>query len=580
MTTTKPEDDRTRNDTAPSAGPGPDASPGDRPGRPVRGRGLLTRWHYDFGGLLAATVLFCWSLTPSLLPRGYLVQGVVSGVLAAVGYGAGVLVVWGIRHLSTRPLPKASAVAWRRLAVVAAAAIAVFLYQGSAWQRDIYRLMAIDPPPRFGFPIVLLVSAVTAAGLIGSVRLLRRAVHQVAAWLGRWIPAAAARLLAQLVVVALLVGVLNGVVVNGLFSVADGVFGTLNSETQPDVQPLRDPLRSGGPTSLMSWASLGNQGRTFVAGGPDAQQLAGFSGPDAEAPIRVYAGVESAPTSQERAALAVRELQRTGAFSRQVLCVITTTGTGWVNKQAVDPLEYMYAGDTALVSMQYSYLPSWISFLVDKERARAAGRDLFNQVYEVWSKLPREDRPRLLVFGESLGSFGAESAFSGSADIRNRTDGMLLVGPPSRNGLWNEIIADRDPGTRAVLPTYQQGATVRFAADADDLRQPGEAGSSPRVVYLQHPSDPITWWSPALLLRRPDWLAEPRGSDVLPTMRWYPVVTFLQVTADMAFSTSVPPGHGHRYGATPVAAWAAIAAPPGWSAERTAALTDIIAAAD
>jgi uncharacterized membrane protein len=578
MSTTTPEDDRTHDNAEPTADPAA-TSLGSRPTGPVRHRRLLSRWRYDFGGLIGATVLFCWSLTPSLLPRGYLVQGVVSGILAAVGYGSGVLVVWGIRHLSTRPLPKPSAVAWRRLGVVAAAAMALFLYQGSAWQRDIYRLMVIDPPPRFGFPIVLLVAAATAAGLIGSVRLLRRAAHRVADLLGRWIPTAASRLLAQLAVIALLVGVLNGVVVNGMFTVADGAFGTLNSETHPDVRPLLDPLRSGGPTSLVSWASLGNQGRTFVAGGPDARQLASFSGPAAKEPIRVYAGVDSAPTSQDRAALAVRELQRTGAFSRQVLCVITTTGTGWVNKQAVDPLEYMYGGDTALVSMQYSYLPSWISFLVDKDRARAAGRDLFNQVYEVWSRLPREDRPRLLVFGESLGSFGAESAFSGSADIRNRTDGMLLVGPPSRNGLWNEIIADRDPGTRAVLPTYQQGATVRFASGADDLQHLDGPGGSPRVVYLQHPSDPITWWSPALLLRRPDWLAEPRGPDVLPSMRWYPVVTFLQVTADMAFSTSVPPGHGHRYGATPVAAWAAIVPPPEWSAERTAALTAIIAAA-
>ena len=47
-------------------------------------------------------------------------------------------------------------------------------------------------------------------------------------------------------------------------------------------------------------------------------------------------------------------------------------------RMAVDPMEYMYNGDTAMVAMQYSYLPSWISFLVDKERAREAGRDLFD----------------------------------------------------------------------------------------------------------------------------------------------------------------------------------------------------------
>jgi uncharacterized membrane protein len=144
-----------------------------------------------------------------------------------------------------------------------------------------------------------------------------------------------------------------------------------------------------------------------------------------------------------------------------VLCVITTTGTGWVNARAVDPLEYMYHGDTALVATQYSYLPSPISFLVDKERAREAGRDLFDQVYGVWSRLPLDQRPKLLVFGESLGSFGAETAFSGTDDMRNRSDGMLLIGPPSRNQLRQEITEDRDPGSPAVLPIYEQGCGAR-----------------------------------------------------------------------------------------------------------------------
>jgi uncharacterized membrane protein len=330
----------------------------------------------------------------------------------------------------------------------------------------------------------------------------------------------------------------------------------------------------------VSWASLGNQGRSFVAGGPSLQQLQEFGGPGAQPPIRAYVGLDSAPTSRERAALAVRELQRTGAFSRKVLCVITTTGTGWVNPHAVDPLEFMYHGDTALVGMQYSYLPSWLSFLVDKERAHEAGRDLFNQVYGVWSRLPLGQRPKLVVFGESLGSFGAESAFSGVDDIRNRVDGMLLVGPPNRNGLWREIVADRDAGTPEVLPTYERGVTVRFGNDpATDLARPATVWETPRVVYVQHASDPIVWWAPRLAVRRPDWLAEPRGPDVLPSMRWYPFVTFWQVTADMAFSTGVPGGHGHNYGAQAVPAWVDILPPPGWTPDRTEALTKIVAGA-
>lgn len=546
----------------------------------ARGRRLLTRWEYGFVGLAGATAFFCLSLTPSLLPRSSLVQGVLSGVLAATGYGLGVLAVWLVRQFTHGALPHPSRTAWRVLGGAALVAAATSLYLGSAWQRDVHRLVGLDPPPRFGFPIVLLVAALTGAAIVGAVRILRRAVRRAAGLLGRWVPAATARVLAGVVVAALLVGVLNGVVLRGSFAVADSAFSAVNGEIEPAAAAPRGALRSGGPGSLVSWASLGNQGRRFVSGGPDAGGLRAFAGAQATEPVRVYVGLDAADTSRERAALAVAELQRTEAFGRAVLCVITTTGTGWVNDQAVDALEYMYGGDSALVSTQYSYLPSWISFLVDKERARAAGRDLFNAVYAVWSQLPAGGRPRLLVFGESLGSFGAESAFSGTDDIRNRTDGMLLVGPPNRNGLWSELVEDRDPGSPAVLPTYEGGATVRFSARARDLARPGPSGERPGVVYLQHASDPITWWSPALLVRRPDWLAEPRGDDVSPRMRWLPFVTFWQVTADMAISTTVPAGHGHRYGTAPAVAWAHIAPPDGWTPQRTDALAALIAASD
>jgi uncharacterized membrane protein len=549
-----------------------DAAPA--PGRWTRS----LRWlRYGFVGLVLATVFFCLSLTPSLLPRGYLFQGLISGLLTAIGYGLGVLAVWLARQFSPRPLPRATPLAWKFLAVLAPVAVVVFFILGAGWQRELDRLMGIHAPPGVAFVVVLPIAVVTAAALVALVRLLWRAARRLAALLGRWIPAAAARVVAGLVVVALLLGILNGVVLDAAFNAADASFRTINAATQPDVQAPRDFLRSGGPGSLVSWDSLGNQGRTFIAGGPDADELRAFGGARAVSPIRVYVGLDSAPSARDRAILAVRELQRTGAFSRRVLCVITTTGTGWVNARAVDPLEYMYNGDTALVSMQYSYLPSAISFLVDKERARDAGRNLFDQVYGVWSRLPRGHRPKLLVFGESLGSFGGETAFSGLDDIRNRTDGMLLVGPPSRNGLWTELVENRDAGSPEVLPVYEKGATVRFAAVPADLDRPPAPWTNPRVVYLQYPSDPITWWSPGLMVRRPDWLAEPRGSDVLPSMRWYPFVTFWQVTADMTFSNAVPAGHGHNFGAMPVAAWAAIAPPDGWTADRTAALTAIIA---
>jgi uncharacterized membrane protein len=432
--------------------------------------------------------------------------------------------------------------------------------------------MGLQPPKRYGYVSVLLIAVALFVVFVALGRLLRRAVRAITRLLGRWIPTPAARLIGTVAVVLLVVFTLNGVIIDSLMSFADAAFRKVNSETEPGVDPPSRGTRSGGPGSLVSWASLGNEGRNFVSGGPSSSQLREFSGVSPTEPIRAYAGLDSATSTAGRAAVAVRELERTGAFSRKVLVVITTTGTGWVDAKAVDPLEYMYNGDTAMVGMQYSYLPSWLSFLVDKARAREAGRELFDEVYRVWSARPADQRPKLLVFGESLGSFGAETAFSGSADMRNRTDGMLLLGPPNSNTLWREFVDDRKDGTREILPTYRDGTTVRFAADpADLLTQPGR-WATPRVVYLQHPSDPIVWWSPDLMLSRPDWLEEKRGDDVLPATRWYPFVTFWQVSADMAFATGVPGGHGHNYGAQPVRAWALIAPPEGWTDARTADL--------
>ncbi|GIJ47897.1 membrane protein [Virgisporangium aliadipatigenens] len=541
-------------------------------------RRLFRRWRYGYAGLAGAATFLCLSLTPSLLPRGHVMQGILGGVSAAIGYGLGELGAWLVRQLTGRALPRPSRAAWWWLAGAGGALVALFLWLGAGWQRDLHRLNDLPPPPRAGIPLVLLLAVATAAALVGLCRLLRRAARWLGRTLGRWIPPAAARVAGAVTVLVLALGFVDGVLVGGAYAAVDDAFRTVNGETKPDVAATTDPLRSGGPGSLVSWESLGNEGRTFVHSGPDAAALRAFTGGGAQDPIRVYVGLGASPSSRERAALAVRELERTNAFSRKVLVVVTTTGTGWVDEKAVRPLEYMYGGDTAIVATQYSYLPSWISFLVDKERARESGRDLFNAVYAAWSRRAAEVRPKLLLFGESLGSFGTEAAFTGVDDIRNRTDGMLLVGPPNRNELWRRIVADRDGGSPEILPRYAHGTTVRFAGDSvADLDEPDGAWERPRVVYLQHPSDPIVWWAPRLAVVRPDWLTEKRGSDVSPAMHWLPFVTFWQVSADLARAAAVPDGHGHNYGTAPVAGWAAVAPPDGWTPERTAALADIIA---
>jgi uncharacterized membrane protein len=531
---------------------------------------------FDFVGVTVAVCLFCMSLTPSLLPRPWYLQGLLSGVLTATGYAVGVAMGWTLRRAIGRGNHLVGPVGWRRawwvLGCAGGVLAALFLVQGSRWQRDVHLLMGEPAPAEFGYLGVPVLAAAVFASFVALARLVRAASRALGRLFGRWIPAAAARVLAVVGVVVLLVALLQGVVANGLMAAANAGFESINGQTFGDVTQPTGTTVSGSPDSLVPWASLGRWGQNFVARAPTVAELSRFSGRPATPPVRVYVGLHSAPTLPDQADLAVRELERTGAFQRAVLCVITTTGTGWVDQRSLVPLEYLYNGDTALVALQYSYLPSVISYLADQDRVRTAGRELFDAVYARWSRLLAGQRPKLLVFGESLGAAGAEAAFSGVDDLRNRTDGALLVGPPNSSRLWGDFVAGRDPGSGEALPTYQHGATVRFAGQLADLAAPAASWLAPRVVYLQHASDPVVWSSPRLILHRPDWLAEPRGRDVLPAMHWYPFVTFWQLSVDLVFANDAPPGHGHDYRGEAVDAWALIVPPPGWTADRTAAL--------
>lgn len=277
----------------------------------------------------------------------------------------------------------------------------------------------------------------------------------------------------------------------------------------------------------------------------------------------------------------MRELERTGAFDRSVLVVDTSTGTGWVDENVADSIEFLRGGNTAQVAMQYSYLPSWVSFLVDTSKAEQTGEQLITAVTDRVNSMAPQDRPLLLVFGESLGSYGTEAAFTSPENMLANVDGGLLVGPTFVNALHGELTARRDEGSPAWRPLVDGGQSFRFAVDPADLTQPGlyPAGSQwgrPRVVYLQNSSDPITYFDPALLLSEPEWMDGSRGPDVSQAMVWLPFVTFFQVAADMAFSMDVPAGHGHRYGSNVVAGWTQLAAPPGWTGQDTAALRQLI----
>jgi uncharacterized membrane protein len=515
--------------------------------------------YLTFPGLWGALIASCLSFTPSLLPRTGIVQGLVWGISAAIGYGFGVLAASIWRAFADRDARRPRRRSWLILAYLGGALLVVSFALGQYWQHLLRDLMGVSE-----YNIALVVASPFVAAVIFCILIvIGRGVRGIYRWIAkllmRWVGPRGARATAWIAAAALTYLVISGVLLNGLVTAVNDAFSVQNGITPEGIHQPTTDLRSGGPGSLVSWDSLGREGRKFVATGPSAAQIHSFTRTPAMEPIRAYAGLESADTTEDRAALAVADLQRAGGFDRKNLMVVTTTGSGWVDPASVDTFEYLSGGDSAIVAIQYSYLPSWMSYLVDQSKARAAGRDLFDSVYGKWSQLPLDARPKLYVAGESLGSFGAESAFSGEFDLSNRTAGTLFAGPPNFNTLFREFKDNRDPGSLESQPVYKQGRIVRFTNDPQaDIPPDGQPWNGTRVLYLMHPSDPIVWWDWSLTLHKPDWTSEPPGSDVLKQDIWVPFLTFWQITGDLPFATGVPPGHGHTYKGEYVDAWNAV----------------------
>ena len=539
----------------------------------------------DIVGVLFAALFFCLSLTPSLLPRDWLTAGIIGAINAAIGYGIGVLIgaigrrlvlsrrSWWPPRRDVRRVLQAAAI------VVAISASVLTVLQAAAWQRDVAAVMGIDGPATAGYLRRLVVALPIAAMLIAAARVVKDAIKFLArGMIRRWnLNDEIAMFVGTAIVAVLIITLVNGVLVRGFLAGASAVFQPRNTATRPGVeQPLRSE-KSGSPSSFAPWDTLGFQGRNFTGTGPSAEELTTLNNRPAKEPIRIYAGLQSAGTIEERVAVLLSELQRTRAYERSLLVMIPTTGTGWVDPVAARSIESMYNGDTVLVAMQYSYLPSWISFLADQQKSIQAARAMVDAVHRRWLHWPPAQHPVLALYGESLGSLAGQGAFEFLPDIAEKNvTSVLWVGPPNASGLWKALTVRRDPGTPEVQPRYDNGRTVRFAqaSGPEEIAAVAvPAWDRPRVLFMQHASDPVVWWSTDLLFRRPDWLSEPPGFDRSPAMRWYPIVTFWQVSADMAGnitnSTTTPTGHGHNYGDSQLDGWVAVAAPEGWTVVDT-----------
>ena len=536
------------------------------------GRGL---WHsFSTSGLLLGTLFFAASLTPTLLPRSFLTQGVLSGCSLAAGYGIGVFGRWLWAYMELRQ-PKGRLLRLAKLTAATGCAVVavIFLWQAARWQNSIRELMELEPVDTAHPLEVALIALAVFAILMALARLFQLTLRFVAIRVNRFLPRRVSNVIGVIAAVALFWSVISGVLFRVALRVADASFQEYDELIEPETEPPTDSLKTGSSASLLAWDELGRAGREFISSGATREDISAFSGRGALEPVRVYVGQRSADTPEVRAKLALEELKRVGGFERSVLIVVTPTGTGWVDPAAIDSVEYLHHGAVASVALQYSYLASWLSLLVEPGYGADAARALFNEIYGYWITLPKDSRPRLYLHGLSLGATNSEQSTDLIEVLGDPFAGALWSGPPYSSRLWRSLTDRRNPGSPAWLPRFRDGSFVRFMNQDGEAAGPGSAPNVAwgpmRVVYLQYASDPVTFFDYRSFYREPDWMPPPRGPDVSPQLRWYPVVTLLQLTLDMLMATTAPIGYGHVYApAHYIDAWIEVTDVRDWSPEE------------
>lgn len=530
-------------------------------------------------GLVLAAAFFTASLTPSLMPRDAMAQGVLGGIVAAIGHELGGVLAWIWSFLG---LPAPGRQRQRGIlagSLVAAAAICAYgLSRANDWQDAIRRVMHLPPVEESHILTVGGVALGVFVLLWLMARLFALLRRRVTRWTNRMVPPRIGMAVGFVLVLWLFWALIDGFLVQRFLQAADASFEAADMLIEPDIPQPEDPDRTGSAASLVRWDEMGRWGRFYVTRGPTAAEIAEFTGPGAMDPVRVYVGRRSADTAQERADLALAELIRQDGFARKSLVIVVPVGTGWMDPGGHDTLDFMLAGDVATVAVQYSYLTSVLSLWVHPEYGIEQARELFNTVYDYWLTLPEATRPKLYVHGLSQGAFNSQQTLPLLDILAAPIDGALWAGSPFLSTIWADVRNGRQPDSPAWLPRFGNGSLVRVANQWGGTEQLAAPWGPIRLVLLQYASDAIVHFTFDSAFRPPDWMKAPRAPDVAPEFQWFPVVTTFQLALDMAISLKVP-GYGHFYIAPDyIDAWAAVVDPEGWSPDRAAELKAIFAA--
>ena len=524
----------------------------------------------SFLGVIAALAMYAVSVSPSLMARSWAWHAVASGILVACGYVAGVVVqnvaqlvirLTGLTISASEPVELGF-----RIGIGALFAL-WWIYAVVQSYRRARKAAALVNMPGETFGEYLLGTAgavVVSWMLLRIVGALNRLCWMLIASLDAHMPRLAAIVVSMVILFAIMFFLTSKVILRGGIGFFRRKAEQLNMRTARGIYQPFVPERSASPASSVTWESVGGQGRVFLGRGPSRLDIAQVCGGVAMEPIRVYSGMPTGGSGIEQAAATVvAELHRTGAFDRAVILIAASTGSGWVDEWQVQPLEFLTRGNCATASLQYSYVPSALNWLTGLEPAQEASAALFAAVRAELDLMDEADRPALFVCGESLGAFASQSVFESFEDVQARVDGALWVGTPAFTPMHAALTAARHKGSPEVAPVVHNARRVRFVNEPSDLRTDlygRELGpwGFPRVVYAQHPSDPVVWWTNKLIWTQPDWLRERAGRDVSMNVEFTRFATYIQVLADLPVAGTAPGGHGHTYHEELIPLWRGI----------------------
>lgn len=525
---------------------------------------------WSFLGVIAALAMYAVSVAPSLMARSWAWHAIASGVLVACGYVGGVIVqnvgarvirVTGLTISASEPVELGFRVG------IAALFAVWWLYaviQSYRRARKASKLVNMPGENLGEYLLGAAGSVVVAWCLLAIVEAFIQVGRMLIAALAAYMIRPAAVLVGVAIVCVIVFFLTSNVILRGGIGFFRHHAEQMNTRTARGIYRPFVLERSASASSPVTWESVGGQGRVFLGRGPSRLDIAQVSGGAAKEPIRVYAGMPTGGAGIEQAAsTVVAELHRTGAFDRAVILLAASTGSGWVDEWQVQPLEFLTRGDCATASLQYSYVPSALNWLTGLEPSQKASAALFRAVRAELDSMDRADRPALFVCGESLGAFASQSVFSCANDALESVDGALWVGTPAFTPMHAALTAARHKGSPEVAPVVDNARRVRFVNEPSDLRTDlygRELGpwGFPRLVYAQHPSDPVVWWNKKLIWTQPDWLRERAGRDVSRDVEFTRFVTFIQVLADLPVAGTAPGGHGHTYHEELIPLWRAI----------------------